>query len=241
MYSVDGPFQLVHVDIADLRFLGKSATHPKYCLITADLYSSKVYAYPMKQRDLLTKKLELFYKDIQSKKKKNKMRLQVDQEFQKNNIKELNKIYNIEMFSTKIQWGKAFAAEQKIRELKRRISKLRLIKSKSENPHKIIKMSVDNMNKTNSAKYGLLPKDIEKQFFSGEKFRLSFNFDRIKVVSKVRKALDKYDKKLYSCKKKKLRADLAIGENVLLLTKRTKKKSALGKFYKSSVQNISFF
>ena len=53
LYSVDGPFQFVHADIADLRFLGKSATHPKYCCVTVDVHSPKVYAYPMKQRDLL--------------------------------------------------------------------------------------------------------------------------------------------------------------------------------------------
>ena len=48
------------------------------------------------------------------------MRLQVDQELQKNDIKELNKKYNVEIFSTKIRGGKAFAAEQKIRELKKK-------------------------------------------------------------------------------------------------------------------------
>ena len=45
--------------------------------------------------------------------------MQVDQEFQKNEIKELNKRYNVRMFFTKIRGGKAFAAEQKIRELKK--------------------------------------------------------------------------------------------------------------------------
>ena len=83
----------------------------------------------------------------------------------------------VEMFSTKTRGGKAFAAEQNIRELKQRISKLRLIKSKSENSHKIIKMSVDNMNKINSAKYGLVPEDIEKQSSLSDKFRLGFIFD----------------------------------------------------------------
>ena len=53
--------------------------------------------------------------------------------------------------------------------------------------------------------------------------------------------LDKYDKKIYSRKKKRLRVDLAIGEDVLLLAERIKKKLIPGKFYKSSVQNISFF
>ena len=56
-------------------------------------------------------------------------------EFQKNDIKELNKKHNVEMFSAKVRGGKAFAAEQKLRELKKRVSKLNLIKSKSKNPH----------------------------------------------------------------------------------------------------------
>ena len=40
---------------------------------------------------------------------------QVDLEFQKYDIKELNKKYNVEMFSRKVRGRKAFAAEQKIR------------------------------------------------------------------------------------------------------------------------------
>ena len=43
------------------------------------------------------------------------MRLQVNLEFQQNKIKKLNQKYNVEMFSTKIRGGKAFAAKQKIR------------------------------------------------------------------------------------------------------------------------------
>ena len=41
--------------------------------------------------------------------------LQVDLEFQKYDIKEFNKKYNVEMFSSKVRGRKAFAAEQKIR------------------------------------------------------------------------------------------------------------------------------
>ena len=42
-------------------------------------------------------------------------------------------------------------------------------------------------------------------------------------------------------KRKKLRVPLKIGEDVLLLSSRIKKKSAPGLFYKSSVDNQSFF
>ena len=72
----------------------------------------------MKKRTLLRKKMEIFYQEIKNK-RKGKMKLQTDQEFQQNEIKKLNKKYDVEMFSTRLRGGKAFAAEQKIRELKK--------------------------------------------------------------------------------------------------------------------------
>ena len=53
--------------------------------------------------------------------------------------------------------------------------------------------------------------------------------------------MDRYDQKKYSKKRKKPREDLKVGERVYLLAERIKKKSAPGKFYKQSVQNISYF
>ena len=54
----------------------------------------------MTKRSNLLQKLGLFYKDIESKHIKNeRTRLQTDSEFQQNDIKKLNKKYNIEMFS----------------------------------------------------------------------------------------------------------------------------------------------
>ena len=58
----------------------------------------------MKNRSLLVKKLNLFYKDIKNK-RAGQMRLQTD----------LNNDFNVDMFYTRVQGGKAFAAEQKIR------------------------------------------------------------------------------------------------------------------------------
>ena len=48
LYSIGKPFELLHADIADLRFLAKSAVDPKYCLLIVDLFTSKIYVYPMK-------------------------------------------------------------------------------------------------------------------------------------------------------------------------------------------------
>ena len=111
-------FELLHVDIADLRFLAKSAVDPKYVLLIADLFSSKIYVYPMKNRSLLAKKLKLFYEDIKQK-GTGRMRQQTDLEFKQNQIKKLNDEFNVEIYHKKVRGGKAFAAEQKIREFKK--------------------------------------------------------------------------------------------------------------------------
>ena len=47
LYSFDGLFQLIHADVGNLEFLGKSTTTPRYVLLVVDLYSSKIYVYPM--------------------------------------------------------------------------------------------------------------------------------------------------------------------------------------------------
>ena len=64
LYSISRLFEALHADIADLRFLAKSAVDPKYCLLIADLFTSKIYVYPMKNRSLLAKKMEIFYNNI---------------------------------------------------------------------------------------------------------------------------------------------------------------------------------
>ena len=51
---------------------------------------------------------------------------------QMSRIKDLNDKFNATMFTTGLRGRKAFAAEQKIRELKSRISKLRAISDKQK-------------------------------------------------------------------------------------------------------------
>ena len=118
LYRVGKLFELFHADIADTRFLAKSAVDPKYCLLLVNLFSPKVYIYPMKNRSLLAKKLKLFNEDINNK-RTGRMRLQTDLEFKQNQILKLNNEFNIEMFHTRLRGGKAFVAEQKIREFKK--------------------------------------------------------------------------------------------------------------------------
>ena len=64
---------------------------------------------------------------------------------------------------------------------------------------------------------------------------------RIEKTQRLHHRLDKYDIMKYSAKRKKLIERLFVGEKVLGLAEQIKKKAAPGKFYKQSVQNISYF
>ena len=66
------------------------------------------------------------------------------------------------MFKTSVCGAKAFAAEQKIRELKTRISKLNAQELKILST-KITLRSAENMNNVQSEKYGLNPEETEKK------------------------------------------------------------------------------
>ena len=125
----------------------------------------------MKSRKQIRQKLEQFYRDVRGKRKRKKMTLQVDQEFQQVNIKDLNDLNNAKMFSTSLRGGKAFAAEQKIRELKTRIAKLDSQKLKIS-PKKVIIMSTANINIQPSKKYGFLPEQVEKMAKDLEQFTI---------------------------------------------------------------------
>ena len=121
LYSFDGPFQLLHADVGNLEFLGNNATFPQYLLVIVDLYSSKVYTYLMKSRKQILQKMKVFYDEVRNKRKGKRMRLQVDNEFQQVRIKDLNDLNNVDMFTTSVRGGKAFAAEQKKENLKREL------------------------------------------------------------------------------------------------------------------------
>ena len=245
LYTVNGPLQFFHADIAFLKFLAKSAVDPKYALLCVDLFTSKVYVYTMRKKSNLVNKLETFYKEIEPKRdKKEIMRLQTDQEFQQNEIKKINLKYNVDMFSTNIRGGKAFAAEQKIRELKKILFKTKNAykRSKKEiNSKKIIEKAIENMNKINSEKYGLPPEIIEKKTLSDNVFKEIFDFYRMVKVSKAVDRYERYNEKVDERQKKKLREPLEIDEKVLILAERIKKKDAPGILFKSTTQNVPFF
>ena len=179
LYSISKPFDLLHADIADLQWLAESAVDLKYCLLVVDLFTFKIYVYPMKKTSLLAKKLKLFCEDVDQK-RNGRMRSQTDLEFKQNQIKKLNDEFNIEMFHTKVRGGKASAAEQKIREFKKillRSKRFEKLRKKRLKPTESIKKAAQNMNETVSTKYQLAPETIEKRILNpndGKYFQIFF-------------------------------------------------------------------
>ena len=198
----------------------------------------------MKSRKSIANKIACFYKKVEEKRKGQKTRLQTDQEFKQKKIFELNKKYNADMFSTLVRGGKSFAAEQKLRELKKRIFRLKALEkkiSKRVNPYQIIRKLVGNMKSQPTTKYKQVPNDTEKNTLSSEASRERFNFPRLEKISIEKNRIEKFDKKIYQRKKLKLRSPLEVGEEVLILAVRIKKKNSLGKFCKGGVDNKSYF
>ena len=122
--------------------------------------------------------MKLFYDEVKEKRKNKPMRLQLHNEFQQVKVQGLNNQNNVKIFTTSIRGGKAFAAEQKIRELKTRVTKLDIQKLKISATKTILNSAVD-MNIIDSVKYGIIPEEIEKRSLFNKKFKTLFNFHKI--------------------------------------------------------------
>ena len=130
--------QLIQANVADLNFFSKSTVAPKCCLVCVDSFTSKTYRYGMKKKSHLPSKLEKFFSETESLRKclkkegRHHMRLQKDQEFNQNEIKEINKKYNILHYSSKLNGGHAMATDQKIRELRNCLKNFRRLLKKEQ-------------------------------------------------------------------------------------------------------------
>ena len=199
----------------------------------------------MKNRSLLAKKLNLFYNNIKQKRTV-KMGMKTDLEFNQNQIKKLNKDFNVEMFHTKLRGGKAFAAEQKVREFKKillRNKRFEKLEKRKIKPNELLKKTAQNMNETVSTKYGLAPETIEKRSLNpndGKYFQEIYDFVRLRKIENNQLRNDKYDQKIDK-RKITLRSQLNLNEKVLVLAERLRKKDSPGNLYKASTENMPFF
>ena len=138
------------------------------------------------------------------------------------------------MFSTNVRGGKAFAVEQKIRETKKRIFRLKVIEKRTKKtrrkPNQIIRKAAKNMNNLLTQKFGIAPSKTEKNLQSPKG-----------LTDQVIGRHQRYENKVYKQKILRPRTPLEVGEEVLILSGRLKKKDIPGRFYKSRVENRPYF
>ena len=257
LFSIGGPFQLLHADIADLSYLKPSASEPRYVLVAVDLFSSKIYTYPMKKRDNIVKYLTLLYEDLilDGRNENELLRLQTDQEFHQNKIKTLNKEHNVISFYSNINGGHAFAAEQKIRDLKFIITKSHRIAIKDQhykkkikgqkrqrpNIYGIVKNATVRLNSVKSEKYKTIPNKVQKITSHNEMLKQIYNNYRLNILNKSTSRYNRYIDNKYKRNNKMLRP-LKIGDEVLVLSSRLKKKDNVhSAFYKPTTDKKSAF
>ena len=119
-----------------------------------------------------------------------------------------------------IRDGKAFAAKQKLRELKKRIFRFKALEKRllqNPKPYEMMEKPVDNMNNLPFAKYKQTPNEIEKDSLNSEASKEIFIFLRLKKIIEENVKQEKFNKKNQERKKVKLRSPLEVEEEVLVL------------------------
>ena len=162
-------------------------------LLLVDLFSSYVYTYGLKNRKNLYKKLQDFYEKIKFS-RNNHLRIQTDLEFTTSlKIKELNQKYNVEMFTSKLNRGHAFAAEQKICVIKELLLRLRR-NNKRKNLYELIKSATYNLNNTPTEKYrDAIPSKVQELTLKDNGLKDLYDSFRLEKVQKSADRYDRYD------------------------------------------------
>ena len=97
------------------------------------------------------------------------------------------------------------------------------------------------MNNTRSQKYQIEPEIVEQKSLKSVNFKDEYDFHRLNKVGKEIGRQNRYNKKKDDNNPRKLRDPLQIGEKVLVLSERLKKKDAPGRLFKPTTQNKSYF
>lgn len=250
--AVNSPFQRLQADIADLRFT-YPGIGPQYALVIVDIFSYFLWTYPMKNRKQLYDKVKIFYEEVWSKDaayklpESNERHLQTDMEFNQNRIYSLNKKYNINMFNSKTSQGHAFAAEERVKALKKGIT-IYLARAKknknlqTKNKYKILSDVTQYINNRPMLKYGYSPREALSIFENGPETGKAQKLlaRRNLIIEKSYNRSDRYEKRKTDKRPVKL-SPLSVGDVVLVESGRIKKSDAVTIFDKATTNKKSAF
>ena len=120
----------------------------------------------------------------------------------------------------KLRGGNAFAAEQKIHELRKlllRSKRIQKLQGKRVKSNERIKKATFHLNNINSPKYGYVPQKVENKSLhrkTGQNFQEIYNFNRLWRVKEARLRSEKYAENLQLRQKRILRTHLILVKKI---------------------------
>ena len=165
-FAVADKGQRFQADLADISYLRPTAHEPKYVLVIVDVYFQRVYLYGLYKKDKTVEAFKQFLEDMEGVCDKDvQIFVQTDEgtEFFNKSLLQLFKNNGIKLFTTAMNQGHAFMAEQKIRELKKKMTKLKSLTPKLSIA-KALKTVESNINITRIGYMSLIPTEIEETF-----------------------------------------------------------------------------
>ena len=162
-YHVTDKGQRFQADLADIRYLHPRAGESKYCLVVVDLYSQRVYLYGIYKKSLALEAFKRFLEDTKSIRSPDSYTfVQTDEggEFFNKKLQNMLLEQRVKLFTTKMNRGHAFMAEQKIREGKKRLTKLKH-RDPTQRIKRLLSLTERSMNNTHIGYLEVSPLEIE--------------------------------------------------------------------------------
>ena len=215
-FSVADKGQRFQADLADITYLRPTAHEPKYVLVVVDVYSQRVYLYGLYKKDKTIDAFRQFVSDTENVRDKGvQVYVQTDEgtEFFNRPLLRLFEDNGIRLFTTKMNRGHAFMAEQKIRELKKKMTKLKSLTPKLSIA-KTLKLVETNMNITRIGYMDLSPTEIEKEIVDPDQNALRKLYVG-KRITDQRARHNRYN--LKKDKRKKMSKPLEVGDLVYIV------------------------
>ena len=152
------------------RFLHPRAHEARYILVIVDVYSQRVYLHGLYGKD---KTVDAFAHQVY---------VQTDEgtEFFKKELLKLFRDNDVTLYTMKMNHGHAFLAEEKIRELKKKLTKMKG-RQPTMNIAAALQIVQNNMNASLIRYFGLSPQQIEREYadVTDETMRNLFVGDKI--------------------------------------------------------------
>ena len=256
--SVSAPFQRMQADVGNMKWTKQFGYYYHgYLLVIVDVYSRKTYLFAMKESGAkeVAETFERFFDKIGQERERfnenitDTLQLQTDKggEFYNPTVGNLFREYKVDHYSTSANEGKAFVAEQKLREIKRLVRQFyerglvkQKGKSKAHDWAQLVPKLERALNNKRNVTFGLTPEQMMTSSSQSPVKQAVMHWLRNRSLKRVNRAM------LLRDARKKMQATTAlrplkVGDTVYVLARRQAKKRKVGLFVKATTHRREFW